>query len=255
MGTILTLYKYYYIIAPVGDIMFHLVVAKGKNCEKCAIIKSGTYEELSSYTTKFNTSDDVRLNNKKAISKFMYDNNCNGDIVIMDDTKNNARVKVLYKSHVKIVKELIKSQNLMKYLVSNNILLVSTYDYIAIMHYKKTQYQKHMKNFLVEKRKYYYTIKTILKGYEQYQKQHKELPSIHVMQKEIMNKNKKTNSENHVIYNLNSDIKNEEYYNIVNTAMNNGGYEEVFNDYSLDELGSNLNEDDFKVLVKSGYHR
>ena len=237
--------------------MYHLVVAKGKNCELNEKIKSGTYEELSSYTTKFNTSDDIRLKNKKVVSKFMNDNKCNGDIVIMDDTKNNSRVRVLYKSHVRIVKELIKSQNLMRYLVTNNILSVSTYDYIAIMHYKKTQYQKHMKNFLAEKKKYYFTIKTIIKGYEQYQKKHEELPSIHVMQKELMNKNKnkKQDLENHVTYDINSDIKNEEYYDYVNYSINQGGYEEVFNTYDLDDLGSNLHEDDFKVLVKSGYHR
>ena len=88
--------------------MYHLVVAKGKNCELNEKIKSGTYEELSSYTTKFNTSDDIRLKNKKVVSKFMNDNKCNGDIVIMDDTKNNSRVRVLYKSHVRIVKKLLK---------------------------------------------------------------------------------------------------------------------------------------------------
>lgn len=233
--------------------MYHLVVAKGKNCELHEIIKSGTYEELSAYTTGFNTSDDIRAKNKKVVSKFKNDNNLDGDIVIMDDTKNNSRVRVLYKSHVRIVKELIKSQKLMQYLVTNRILLVSTYDYIAIMHYKKTQYEKHMRKFLNEKKSPYYVIRTILKGYEEYQKSHKELPSVRVMQREIMNKNKKQDLENHVTYDINSDIKNEEYYDYVNYSINQGGYEEVFNTYDLDDLGSNLREDDFKVLVKSGY--
>ena len=68
-------------------------------------------------------------------------------------------------------------------------------------------------------------------------------------------KNKKQDLENHVTYDINSDIKNEEYYDYVNYSINQGGYEEVFNTYDLDDLGSNLHEDDFKVLVKSCYHR
>ena len=49
--------------------MYHLVVAKGKNCELNEKIKSGTYEELSSYTTKFNTSDDIRLKKAKKMDE------------------------------------------------------------------------------------------------------------------------------------------------------------------------------------------
>ena len=110
----------------VGGFMLHLVIASGKNCDKYRIIKTGNYEELSSYTSKFNDSKEIRVNNKKVISKFFNDYNLIGDIVIMDDSKNNTRVRVLYRNDVKVIKELIKSQNFMQYLVKNNILLRNT---------------------------------------------------------------------------------------------------------------------------------
>ena len=71
------------------------------------------------------------------------------------------------------------------------------------------------------------------------------------MKKELV-KSKK-NKDEAVFYDLNSDIKNEEYYEEISYTYSRGGYEELFNNYSLDELGENLADDDFKRLVKSGY--
>ena len=229
--------------------MLHLVIASGKYCEKSIIIRTGTYEELSSYTTKFNDSKELRDKNKKVVTKFFEHYKLNGDIVIMDDS-NNTRVRVLYRNDVKIIKELVKSQNLMKYLVENNILLVSEYDYKAIMYYKNKDYLKHINTYLKSRKNYYATIRIILKGYENYQKKHKELPSIYCMKKEI--ENSKKNKDEAVFYDLNSDIKNEGYYEDISSTYSRGGYEEVFNDYSLDELGENLADYDFKRLIKSG---
>ena len=230
--------------------MLHLVIASGKYCEKNIIIRTGTYEELSSYTTKFNDSKELRDKNKKVVNKFFERYHLNGDIVIMDDS-NNTRVRVLYRNDVKIVKELVKSQNLLKYLVENSILLVSEYDYKAIMYYKNKDYLKHINTYLKSRKNYYTTIRIILKGYENYQKKHKELPSIYCMKKEI--ENSKKNKDEAVFYDLNSDIKNEGYYEDISYTYSRGGYEEVFNNYSLDELGENLADYDFKRLVKSGY--
>lgn len=232
--------------------MLHLVIASGKYCDKNIIIRTGTYEELSSYTTKFNDSKELRDKNKKVVNKFFERYHLNGDIVIMDDS-NNTRVRVLYKNDVKIVKELVKSQNLLKYLVENSILLVSEYDYKAIMYYKNKDYLKHINTYLKSRKSYYETIRIILKGYEKYQKKHKELPSIYCMKKEIINSKK--NKDEAVFYDLNSDIKNEGYYEDISYTYSRGGYEEVFNNYSLDELGENLADYDFKRLVKSGYHK
>ena len=232
--------------------MLHLVIASGKYCDKNIIIKTGNYEELSSYTTKFNDSKELRDKNKKVVNKFFERYHLNGDIVIMDDS-NNTRVRVLYRNDVKIVKELVKSQNLLKYLVENSILLVSEYDYKAIMYYKNKDYLKHIDTYLKSRKNYYTTIIIILKGYENYQKKHKELPSIYCMKKEI--ENSKKNKDEAVFYDLNSDIKNEGYYEDISYTYSRGGYEEVFNNYSLDELGENLADYDFKRLVKSGYHK
>ena len=242
----------------VGGFMLHLVIASGKNCDKYRIIKTGNYEELSSYTSKFNDSKEIRVNNKKVISKFFNDYNLIGDIVIMDDSKNNTRVRVLYRNDVKVIKELIKSQNFMQYLVKNNILLVSEYDYKAIMYYKNRDYLIHIKDYLKTKENFYTTARTILRGYEMYQKKHKELPSIYCMKKEIINKNKAKEKmklcEQLESYDLDSSLKNEDLYREVSYSYSYGGYEEVFNDYSLDDL-DNLDNNDFKKLVKSGYHR
>ena len=230
--------------------MFHLVIARGKRCEYCKIIKSGNYEELSKYTTKFYNSNEIRENNKRVVNNFYNAYGNQGDIVIMDDELNNQRFRVLYKNDVKIAKELIKSNNLMKYLVSNNILLVAPYDYKAIMYYKNKDYIKHMKDFLKRRKDYYNVIRIIIRGYESYQKKHKELPSLYCLAKELMNSKNKTNIDNGITYDLNSDIRNEEFYNTVSDTLNNGSFEEVFNDYSIDDL---VYYDDFKKLVKSGY--
>lgn len=232
--------------------MFHLVIARGKKCEYCKIIKSDNYEELSKYTTKYYNSTEIRENNKRVVNSFYNAFGTKGDIVIMDDELKNQRFRVLYKNDVKIVKELIKSQNLMRYLVSNNILLVPPYDYKAIMYYKNKDYIKHMKDFLKRKRDYYNVIRIIIRGYESYQKKHKELPSLYCLEKVLMsNKNTtKINNEEDFVYDLNSDIRNEEFYNTVSDTLNNGSLEETFNDYSLDDL---VYYDDFKKLVKSGY--
>ncbi len=234
--------------------MFHLVIARGKKCEQYKIIKSGTYDELSKYTTKFYNSNDIRDDNKGVVNDFYNTYGYNGDVVIMDDELNNQRFRVLYKNDVKIAKELVKSQNLMKYLVGYNMMLVPPYDYKAIMYYNNKDYLKHMKNFLKRKKEYYNVIRMIIRGYEKYQKKHKELPSLHCLEKELMNsKNNNSNNcnnEDFITYDLNSDIRNEDFYNTVSDTFNNGSFEEVFNEYSIDDL---VYYDDFKKLVKSGY--
>ena len=229
--------------------MHYLVIASGKYCERYKVIKSGSYEELSKYTVKFYNSSEIRKNNKLIISDFSNTYKINGDIVIMDE--NNNRVRVLYKNDVKLVKELIKSQNLLKYLVSHNMLIVSDYDYKAIMYYKNKDYLKHMKDFLTRKKSYYNIIRIIIRGYEKYQKKHKELPSLYCLEKEFIDNNNKMIKDKNIIYGINNNIKNEEFYNRLSDSLNYGGYEEIFNNYSLDELGANLYYDDFKNLVKS----
>ena len=231
--------------------MHYLVISSGKYCERYKVIKSGSYEELSKYTVKFYNSSEIRKNNKLIISDFSNTYKINGDIVIMDE--NNNRVRALYKNDVKLVKELIKSQNLLKYLVSHNMLIVSDYDYKAIMYYKNKDYLKHMKDFLTRKKSYYNIIRIIIRGYEKYQKKHKELPSLYCLEKEFIDNNNKPIKDKNIIYGINNNIKNEEFYNRLSDSLNYGGYEEIFNNYSLDELGANLYYDDFKNLVKSDY--
>ncbi len=226
--------------------MFHLVIARGKKCEYCKIIKSDNYEELSKYTTKFYNSNEIRENNKNVVNSFYYAYGIQGDIVIMNDELNNQRFRVLYKNDVKIVKELIKSQNLMKYLVSNNLLLVSPYDYKAIMYYKSKDYIKHMKDFLKRKKNFYSIIRVIVKGYEKYQKKHRELPSLYCLEKSLINDSIKDKN-----YKEESSTKDDEYYNMIFNSFENGGYEEIFNDYSLDELELKLDNNEFKKLVKA----
>lgn len=226
--------------------MFHLVIARGKKCEYCKIIKSDNYEELSKYTTKFYNSNEIRENNKNVVNSFYYAYGIQGDIVIMNDELNNQRFRVLYKNDVKIVKELIKSQNLMKYLVSNNLLLVSPYDYKAIMYYKSKDYIKHMKDFLKRKKNFYSIIRVIVKGYEKYQKKHRELPSLYCLEKSLINDSLKDKN-----YKEESSTKDDEYYNMIFNSFENGGYEEIFNDYSLDELELKLDNTEFKKLVKA----
>ena len=234
--------------------MFHLVIARGRRCEYCKIIKSDNYEELSKYTTKFYNSNEIRNNNKRVVNSFYNVYGTQGDIVIMDDELKNQRFRVLYKNDIKIVKELVKSQNFMKYLVSHNLLIVSEYDYKAIMYYKNKDYMKHINDFLKRQKSYYNTVRILLKNYEMYQRKHKELPSIYSMKKEFdtSNKDKEELSLCNQLesYELNSNVKNEDFYGYVSSSYSYGGYEEVFNDCSIDDL---VYYDDFKKLVKSSY--
>ena len=105
----------------------------------------------------------------------------------------------------------------------------------------------------LRKKSYYNIIRIIIRGYEKYQKKHKELPSLYCLEKEFIDNNNKMIKDKNIIYGINNNIKSEEFYNRLSDSLNYGGYEEIFNNYSLDELGANLYYDDFKNLVKSDY--
>ena len=236
----------------VGGFMFYLVIAQGKYCEQYKIIKTGSYDELSLYTSKFNDSNEIRNNNKSIVNDFIQTYNNKGDIVIMDD--NNNRYRVIYKKHVMVAKELVKSQKFMQSMINSYALLVSEWDYKSIMYLKEKSYLKHIKDFIKRRKRPFTTIRIITKYYEDYQRRYKDLPSINILYKSLLDKKKNKVSDTYLDKcSDNYDIKNDEFYNKVSDSLNNGGYEEVFNDYSLDELGANMYQDDFKKLVKSGY--
>ena len=99
--------------------MYHLVIAKDKECKKYIPIKSGDYNFISKYTTRFEDSKEIREKNKKIVNDFEELFQDYGDIVIIDDENNNRRIKVLYKKDYIVAKNLILSQKYIQHLVQS----------------------------------------------------------------------------------------------------------------------------------------
>ena len=99
--------------------MYHLVIAKDKECKKYIPIKSGDYNFISKYTTRFEDSKEIREKNKKIVNDFEEIFQDYGDIVIIDDENNNRRIKVLYKKDYIVAKNLILSQKYIQHLMMN----------------------------------------------------------------------------------------------------------------------------------------
>ncbi len=112
---------------------YYLVFAFDKECKNSIVLKEGTLEQLDSFTSKFDSSLDIRKRFKKEISDFCEKNNAyikmmeeknkrkeTGDIVIyyIDQSKSRGpiykRKRVLYKYSIKAFYEIIKNKKLME---------------------------------------------------------------------------------------------------------------------------------------------
>ena len=164
--------------------MYHLVITKDKECKKYIPIKSGDYNFISKYTTRFEDSKEIREKNKKIANDFEEIFQDYGDIVIIDDENNNRRIKVLYKKDYIVAKNLILSQKYIQHLVEKNIIYnLSEYDYRVIMFRDNKSYKKNIKEILKKRKDYYLVLLSIVKKYDEYRKMYPNLPS----KKEIYN--------------------------------------------------------------------
>ncbi len=241
--------------------MYHLVIAKDKECKKYIPIKSGDYNFISKYTTRFEDSKEIREKNKKIVNDFEEIFQDYGDIVIIDDENNNRRIKVLYKKDYIVAKNLILSQKYIQHLVQKNIIYnLSEYDYRVIMFRDNKSYKKNIKEILKKRKDYYLVLLSIVKKYDEYRKMYPKLPSkkeiynAYIKDKNIKKDNELVENNNIDIYDLN-DYQDNEFFDKVYSLYQYGMLEEVLSVYSLDDLYNNLKEDELEMIGLNGYHR
>lgn len=244
--------------------MYHLVIAKDKECKKYIPIKSGDYNFISKYTTRYNDSSEIRKANSKIVKDFEEIFNDYGDIVVIDDTKENKRVKVLYKKDIIVFKNLLLSQKYIQHLVERRVISnLSEWDYRVIMFRDNKSYKKDIKKVFEKRSDYYLVILNIIKNYDNYRRIYTDLPSKTEIYRAYINdqsKRKKNNSNDIIdsddidFYNLDS-YDTSELFDKVYDLYVQGGIAEVMNMYSIDDLYSNLSEDELKMLHLNDYHR
>ena len=261
----MTLIDIFYIIcSKVGDNMYHLVIAKDKECKQYIPIKSGDYNFICKYTTKYDDSNAIRSANKKTIRDFEDVFNDYGDIVVIDDTKNNKRVKVLYKRDMIIFNTLIYSQKYIQNLVQKKIINnLSEWDYRVIMFRDNKSYKKDIKNEFEKRSDYYLVVLSIIKNYDEYRKLYPNLPSKNDIYNAYMKdkKSKKKVNDDTIDYDNRFDLYNikdystSAFFDKVYDLYMSGGIGEVLNTYSLDDLYNNLKGDELELIHMNGYHR
>ena len=241
--------------------MYHLVIAKDKECKKYIPIKSGDYNFISKYTTRFEDSKEIREKNKKIVNDFEEIFQDYGDIVIIDDENNNRRIKVLYKKDYIVAKNLILSQKYIQHLVQRNIIYnLSEYDYRVIMFRDNKSYKKNIKEILKKRKDYYLVLLSIVKKYDEYRKMYPKLPSkkeiynAYIKDKNIKKDNELVENNNIDIYDLN-DYQDNEFFDKVYSLYQYGMLEEVLSVYSLDDLYNNLKEYELEMIGLNCYHR
>lgn len=254
--------------------MRHLIIAKDKECNIYEILLSGTFEQISEYTTKFEKSDEIRKDNKAIVEKFTSQYNDKGDIVIIDDDFPNSRFRVLYKKDIQAVKIMLQSHNFGISLVkSKRLKKFSEWNYRSIVYSKNYQYQDHIKKWLKSRKEhgdYFEVIAKIEKYYDDFALKNQSLPTrkdiyiaIKKSKEESIKKRKAIlESKKQEIKNLKEIYSNDnlisgtsEFFYQVYDLYINGGIEEVLNVHSIDDLYTHLTDDELKVLGLSGYRR
>lgn len=230
--------------------MYYLIIAKDYECNIYDVIMSGTYDEISKYTTKFFSSGDIRSKNKDIVDNFVKKYNDNGDIVIINSCKPNVRVRVLYKQDIEVVNVIIKSQNfLIKLLKSKRMNNFSEWDYRMICYSQNNEYKKHIKKWLNSRKKYgdyYLSIYNIEKYYDY-------LTAYGFPKRSEIYSDIKRNKEKKIKRISKQKLENNSLFNEIYDLYLNEGIDGVFNVYSIDYLVQNLSNDEFKVLGLRGY--
>lgn len=254
--------------------MRHLIIAKDKECTVYEILLSGTFEQISEYTTNFEKSDEIRTYNKTVVERFTSQYNDKGDIVIIDDDIPNIRFRVLYKKDIQAVKIMLRSHNFGISLVkSRQLNKFSEWNYRSIVYSKNNQYQDHIKKWLKsrkEKGDYFEVIAKIERYYDDFVQKNQGFPTrkdiyntIKTSKKESIKKRKDTletkKREIQQFKELYSDEilinGSSELFDQVYDSYMKGGIEEVLNLYSIDDLYTYLNNDELKILGLGGYRR
>lgn len=254
--------------------MRHLIIAKDKECTVYEILLSGTFEQISEYTTNFEKSDEIRTDNKTVVERFTSQYNDKGDIVIIDDDIPNIRFRVLYKKDIQAVKIMLRSHNFGISLVkSGRLKKFSEWNYRSIVYSTNNQYQDHIKKWLKSRKEqgdYFEVIAKIERYYDDFVQKNQGFPTrkdiyntIKTSKKESIKKRKDTletkKREIQQFKELYSDEilinGSSELFDQVYDSYMKGGIEEVLNFYSIDDLYTYLNNDELKILGLGGYRR
>ena len=242
-----------------GDKMRYLIIAKDFECKEYIELMRGTDKEISEFTSKKKDSGEVRVHFKKKIDEFKCKYNDNGDIVIVDDTLKNKRIKVLYKKDKVVFKYIILNKKFMLTTFKSWLYKVYTEaDIIDIRTFKGKEYEAYIKKCFKNKKTredYYDIVRKLISLYEDYCKENSNLISTHEIyinylkrKQDELKKTKKNIIENSNC--LNGDLENDFYMQVLN-IYENGGIEEVFLYYSIDDLYSKLTEDELKSIELS----
>lgn len=255
--------------------MRHLIIAKDKECTVYEILLSGTFEQLSEYTTNFEKSDEIRKDNKTVVDRFTSQYNDKGDIVIIDDDIPNIRFRVLYKKDISAVQLMLKSQNFGISLVkSGRLKKFSEWNYRSVLYSTSNQYQIHIKKWLKSRKEYgdyFEVIAKIEKYYDDFAQKNPGLPTRKEIYTVIKNSKQEANQKRRAtleskkremqeLKEIEIEYKNvmsstSDLFNQINDLFIQGGIEEVLNFYSIDDLYTYLMNDELKVLGLGGYRR
>lgn len=244
--------------------MLKLVIAKDYECHKVIKLEEGSYHDLCLITSKYVDSNDIRKHYKKEYDTFYRAFKDKGDVVIVD-TINNKRYRVLYKDDIKVVLNLIMDQSFMRYVVKGNFLdNLSQWDKYIIMGRKNSSYAKHLRDYLKSRKDsgdYFKTIRTLEVAYEYYRTTNKNLKSLDSLKRESKKsreeaylKRLKTLSEKKELELLRDSITVTPSTNVYE-EIHALDMDEIYCIYSLDDLLTDLNPDECKKLKIGAYKK
>lgn len=228
--------------------MRHLVIARDYDCRDYEILLSGSDKLISEFTIKKKNSKEIRDCYEKKINDFFRKYNDKGDIVIIDNTINK-RIKVLYKKDMIVFKKIILNQQFILSTFKSSIYgIYSDADKIDIKIFKGKAYENYIKRSFKNKSNredYYDIVRKMIFLYKEYikDKSHLETPDdiylSYLKNKKSELKQVKETATN-IILSEQNQIDSSDFHLDVLYLYKNGGMEEVFSFYSLDELYKNL---------------
>ena len=92
--------------------MYELVITVGCEFKNYKVLKSGTYSEICSETSEFNSTDDIRKKYSSVIDEYIEEKNTDGKIVVLKHINENypydvIPYRVIYRSDKKIFDKLL----------------------------------------------------------------------------------------------------------------------------------------------------
>lgn len=228
--------------------MRYLVIARDYECRDYEVLLRGSDKLISEFTTKKKDSKEIRDYYEKKVNNFFREHHEDGNIIIIDDI-NNKRIKVLYKKDMIVFKKVILNQKFILSTFKSDIYRIySDADRVDINSFRGKAYESYIKKSFKNKSNredYYDIVRRMISLYKEYIKDKSYLETPDDIYLSYL-KNKKTNlkqvkeTATKTILSEQNQIDSSDFHLDVLYLYQNGGMEEVFSLYSLDELYKNL---------------